>query len=327
MTDYTLGIGGGSTMMIRDLGWDVEFWFITGPSTWNNNQWWSWAANGTSSRQQFALLRGGNWQHVGTITVTYDQDIRFTMEGSGLGWATTDFWQHITRSTIPQPPTLEVAEAVSDTEIHVVFVGGPDGGSPILEWQVGFGTSLTIGPEDFRDAGSSGDEVYDGFNPGQREYVWVRGRNAVGWSDWSNRGEALLWKVPPPPKNPTFPAKTQSSFTVKYKIADVAGNTPTLERQLGYATTNTTPTNFMSDMSGVYTVTGLTPGGTYYVWSRYRNSLGWGAWSASTRVDLVAGAMVLVGGVWKRAVPYVRVGGVWKLAEPWVKNAGTWGRT
>src|ERR1700743_1866309 len=98
MADYHFGIPNGD-MMIRDLGYSVEFWFKTGPSTWNNNKWWSWGANATSSRQKIALLRGGNWQFFGAIDVPYDQTIRFTIEGSGLGWGTTNFFQYIPRST------------------------------------------------------------------------------------------------------------------------------------------------------------------------------------------------------------------------------------
>jgi len=323
MTDYHMSIPNGD-MMIRDLGSSVEFWFKTGVSSWNNNQWWSWAANGTESRQQFALLRGGDWQFLGSINVGYDQTIRFTMEASGLGWGTSNFYQYIPRSTVPQPPTLTLMEAVSDTQLHVVFVGNSDGGSTVLEWQVGFGTSITVGPTGFSD--SDGDDVFPGFTPGQRVYAWARGRNALGWGGWSNRGEAVLWQVPQPPSPATVLAKSQSSVTLSYDIADIPGNTPTLERQLGYNATSDTPAFYMSDPSGVYTVTNLTPGGTYYFWSRYRNAVGWGPWSAYTRIDLTAGGMVLVGGTWKRAVPYMRIGGVWKVVEPWVKIAGTWTR-
>jgi hypothetical protein len=74
-------------------------------------------------------------------------------------------------------------------------------------------------------------------------------------------------------------------------------------------------------------VSGLTPGDTYYFWTRARNSVGWGPWSASLKVMLIAGARVLAGGTWKRAVPYVNVGGVWKVAEPWVKDVGVWKKT
>ena len=68
----------------------------------------------------------------------------------------------------------------------------------------------------------------------------------------------------------------------------------------------------------------LSPGRTYYFWGRGRNSIGWGSWSERRSVVLVAGARVLVGFVWQRAVPYVRVGGIWKVSQPFVKDAGVW---
>lgn len=324
MADYTHDIPNG-TMMIRDLGYSVEFYFRTGSSTWNNDQWWSWAANGTGARQKSAIYRGGGWNFFGSINVGYDQTIRFTIENSGLGWPNSDFYQYIPRSTTPQPPTMITVETVSDTQLHVVFVGNSDGGSPILEWQVGFGTSIDVGPIRYDD--SDGDDIFGSFAPGERIYAWARGRNALGWGGWSNRGEATLWQVPPPPADPVITAKSQASVSLYYPIADLPGNAPTLERQIGYGTDPVTPSSFISDIGGGAVITGLTPGGTYYFWSRYRNSVGWGAWSSRTRIDLTAGALVLVGGVWKRAVTYMKVGGVWKVVEPWVKNQGTWTRT
>lgn len=324
MADYTKDIPNG-TMMIRDLGYSVEFYFRTGSSTWNNDQWWSWAANGTGARQKSSIYRGGGWNFFGSINVGYNQTIRFTIENSGLGWPNSDFYQYIPRSSTPQPPTFISLDAVSSTQLHGVFVGNSDGGSPILEWQVGFGVSIPQGPIRFDD--SDGDDVFDSFAPGERIYAWARGRNALGWGGWSNRAEAVLWQAPPPPSPGVVTAKSQSSVSISYAIADVPGNTPTLERQLGYNTTSDTPAFYVSDSSGNYTVTGLTPGGTYYFWSRYRNAVGWGAWSAYTRVDLAAGALVLVGGTWKKAIPYVKSGGVWRVAEPWAKNQGIWTRT
>lgn len=324
MTDYFLGIGGPNVMMIRDLGGWVEFWFKTGSSTWNNDQWWSWTANGTGARSKFRLLRGGNYQHFGSVYVTYDQDVSFTIEGAGLGWSTSTFVQHIQRSTVPSPPTLLSVAPISATAFHVVFQGNYDGGSTVLEWQIGYGSSSN-GPTAY--VGSSGTSDVGGFTSGQRVYFWARGRNALGWSGWSNRGEGTTWTVPRPPPEPIILDLRQTSVRVQYVYTVDSNNPPTLERQMGYGLSSVAPTSFVNDPSGINTLTNLIPGGTYYLWGRSRNSVGWGAWSVRTRVDLIAGARVLVGTEWKRAVPYVRVGGVWKVAEPWVKNAGTWKRT
>jgi hypothetical protein len=324
MTDYFLGIGGPSTMLIRDTGGWVEFWFQTGSATWNNDQWWSYNANGVFSRQKFRLLRGGAWQHFGSVFVSYDQNVQFTIEGAGLGWATTTFTQHIQRSTVPAPPVMLSVTPISSSAFHVVFAGSYDGGSPVVEWQIGYGLSAG-GPTAF--VGSGGSSDIGGFASGERVYFWARGRNAVGWSGWSNRGEGVTWTVPDIPSGPIVTNLTQTSMQVQYNYTENSNNPPTLERQMGYGLSPSAPTYFASDSSGINILTGLVPGGTYYVWGRSRNSVGWSAWSVATQVLLIAGAVVLVGSEWKRAVPYVKQGGVWKVAEPWVKNMGAWKRT
>lgn len=323
MTDYTLGIGGPNVMMIRDLGGVVEFWFKTGSSTWNNDQWWSWGANGTSSRQKFRLLRGGGWQLFGSVYVTYDQTIRFTIEGAGLGWATTDFYQHIQRTTVPSPPTMQSVTPISSSTLHVVFTGNYDGGSTVLEWQIGYGGSSTY--PSFT-VGSSGTSDVGGFSSGQRVYFWARARNALGWSDWSNRGEGVTWRVPDSPNPVVVTDITQTSMHTDF-IARGDGGPDFTDHQLGYGLSSVAPTDFINNITGTNDLTNLDPGKTYYLWARSQNSVGWSAWSTRTRVNLIAGARVLVGTEWKRAVPYVRVGGVWKVAEPWVKSAGIWRKT
>lgn len=311
-------------MMIRDLGGWVEFWFKTGSQTWNNDQWWSWGANGTSSRQKFRLLRGGNWQLFGSIYVSYDQTIRFTIEGAGLGWATTNFFQYIQRATVPAPPSLQSAYPISSSAIHVVFFSNHDGGSPVLEWQVGYGLSSSA-PSSL--VTSDGTSDIGGFSSGQRVYFWARGRNAIGWSGWSNRLEAVTWTVPQAPGGPTIDDKTQVSVTISYQHVDTPNNPTILENQVGYGLDSSNPTTFVDNPSGTLALSGLNPGGTYYFWARSRNSLGWGSWTQRTRIDLIAGSLILVGATWKRAVPYVRVSGTWKVAEPWIKEVGVWKRT
>jgi len=327
MVDYQLGIGGPNVMMIRDTGGWVEFWFKTGSQTWNNDQWWSWAANGTGNRQKFRLLKGGNFQLFGSVYVTYDQNVQFTIEGAGLGWNTTTFTQHIQRSTVPAPPTMISAYPISTTAIHVTFVGNWDGGSPILEWEIGYGQSPS-GP--VYTIPSDGTTDVTGFTTGAHWYFWARGRNALGWSGWSNRVEASTWMAPRVPGSPIILNKSQTSMDVIFVYAVGSNDPPVVERQIGYGLDPGDPTTIRSDLTdgpNWYQLTNLNPGGTYYVWGRSRNDAGWSAWSARTKVDLIAGARVLVSGQWKRAVPYVRVGGEWKVAEPWVKTAGVWRRT
>lgn len=327
MTDYLLGIGGSSTMMIRDTGGWVEFWFKTGPSTWNNDQWWSWAANGTSSRQKIRLLRGGNWQFFGSVWVGYDQDVRFTIEGAGLGWGTTDFWQHIQRSTVPQPPSLRSVTPISSSAFQVVFWDGPNGGSPITGRQIGWGSSSN-GPSS--TAWSDGDDPITGFSAGQRIYFWARTQNAQGWSAWSNRIDAQTWQAPPPPSSAIFTDIKQKSVGVNFPFTVRAGNPPNLEKQFKYGrdASGTVIDGTVNVDDTIEYLNNLDPGKTYYFWARARNAVGWGPWTpAASVVVLIAGSRVLVAGQWKRAVPYVKTGGIWKVAEPWVKDQGNWKRT
>lgn len=68
----------------------------------------------------------------------------------------------------------------------------------------------------------------------------------------------------------------------------------------------------------------LLPGHMYNFWSRGRNDIGWGPWSAMSSARTMAGARIKQGGVWKEAVPYVKHNGVWKLAQPYSKVNGIW---
>jgi len=327
MTDYVEGIGGGSEMMIRDTGGVVEFWFHTNPQTWNNDQFYSFVANNVGSgSRKFRLVRGGGWQRADSVYVAYDQDVSFTIVGAGLGYPTHTQYAHIQRSTVPQPPTLTSVTPISSSAFHVTFNANYDGGSPIIEWQIGFGTS-TFGPN-FTVPSDGSDDVI-GFESGQSIYFWARGRNSLGWSDWSVRGGSTTWQVPAAPTPGEYQFKTQTSVGVSFIFSQRQTDPPNLERQFRYGKD---PTGVV--LSGTVTmdeeveyVYGMTPGATYYFWGRARNAVGWGPWSAVSSVDLIAGARVLVAGVWRKAVPYVRVGGVWKVAEPWVKDVGIWKRT
>jgi hypothetical protein len=324
MVDYTVGISASSTMMIRDTGGVVEFWFITGSQTWNNDQQWAFAANGgTSGILKFRLLRGGNWQKFGAVYVGYDQDVTFTIYGSGIGFPTYSFTHHIYRQTVPQPPTILSVEPNSTTEFHVVFQGNNDGGSPVLEWQIGYGSSSN-GPQ--FTVGSSGTSDVGGFTAGQRVYFWARARNALGWSGWSVRGESTTWRVPDAPSIVYTSQIKQTSVRTQF-YGGFNGGLDFTDHQLGYGTDPDDPTDFLNNLSGIHTLTDLDPGAIYYLWARSENAVGWGPWSARSQVILIAGIRVLVGFEWKRAVPYVNVGGVWKVAKPWVRNAGVWKQT
>lgn len=329
MADYVVGIGGSTSLMIRDTGGWVEFWVQTGPQTWNNDQQFSFFANGGfSGIFEFRMLRGGNWQFVTSTYVGYDQDVTWSIYNSGLGFPTYHFVQHIQRSTVPQPPTLTGVAPISSSAFDIDFNTNADGGSAIVEWQIGYGTSSN-GPQSLQ-SWFGGDAIVSGFSSGQRVYFWVRARNALGWSEWSNRGEGITWQVPAAPIQAIFSDIRQRTIGVNLVFNKRQNDPATLERQFKYGrdVSGAVIDGTVTINEDVEYLSNLDPGKTYYFWGRARNSVGWGPWSSTaSMVTLIAGARVLVVGQWKRAVPYVKVAGVWKVAEPWVKDAGVWKRT
>lgn len=101
-----------------------------------------------------------------------------------------------------------------------------------------------------------------------------------------------------------------------------AGNLPVIEWQIGWGTDPNSPQNYLKS-TGTSTVK-VSPGTMYYFWSRGRNAMGWGPWSRKNSQQSIAGARILVGGVRKEAVPYVKSNGVWVPAQPYVKLSGVW---
>lgn len=322
MVDYDQFIGGSTTLRIRDLGGMIEFWVKTGPQTYNYDQQWGYGANGGNSGVlKTRMVAGGNWQKFGEVYIGYNQTVRFSIVGAGLGFPSYDFYQAIGRQTVPYPPRMLETVAVSTTQIYVEFEGTNDGGSPVLEWQIGYGTNPN-GPEYL--IGSGGGTTVGGFYSGLRVYFWTRARNALGWSGWSTRTEATTWRVPDAPSAVTYPAIGQVAVQTQF-FGRGTGGQPILEYQLGYGKNGTAPTDFLTaSFSGIDVIWDLDPGELYYFWVRARNSIGWSAWSERSQVTLIAGARILVGGVWQRAVPYVKHAGVWKVARPWVRDAGVW---
>lgn len=227
---------------------------------------------------------------------------------------------------MPARPDHFVITSYTNTRVNGKATANGTGGKPILEWELAWGTN----PSHVQNTGNlnlDGSGFVSGLTPAQTYYFWNRVRNADGWSEYSARTSVITKDVPDAPSAPIPSSKSQTSVKVNIKPNGNGGST-ILGYTLAYGLSSSSATDSVSGgSSGVFELTNLSPGKTYYFWGKATNTWGDSAWSARSQVDLIAGAWVKVGFVWKRAVPYVRDGGVWKLAQPYVRQGGVWKQT
>lgn len=322
MTDYTHNTGASGIMMIRDLGWGLEFWLTSNNSTtWTDHLPWRWTVNGQTVNTTYNYPAGGGWRRLGAWTVTYSQNVTFYIGAtgtSGFGGPTT-FTVFINRATVPPAPGPVVLSSITATSMYAAFASNGDGGSTIYEWQIGYGTN----PDVQTNFVSSSATTISGLTTGTTYYFWSRGRNAQGWGPWGIRTSATTLRVPDAPSAPAVTQIEQVSVAVDF-TDNGNGGAAINGHEIGWALTSSAPTSTNAVVTRPMPVTGLTPGKLYYFFARAHNSVGWGPWSAATPAKTIAGARVKVGAVWKEAVPYVRVSGVWRVARPWARIAGNW---
>ena len=84
---------------------------------------------------------------------------------------------------------------------------------------------------------------------------------------------------------------------------------------------------YTAPSSGTIDVGTFVVGATIYIWSRGRNSVGWGPWSSRSSVTLRKGGRIKYQGSWYHMIPHVKDGfiygsswGTWKPAEPYIKK-------
>lgn len=325
MPDYTKTTGVNGTMMIRDTGGDVEFWFRAGDSSdWVNGLDFSYTANGSTTSTSINYPTGAAWKKIGERSVSDSQTVTFRLVSdtsiSGIGGPTT-FSHAIARDTVPDAPHTPTISGITSTSVVVKFVDAGNGGDAINSRQITYGTSSSGGTS---TVSSDGSTTISGLSPNTTYYFWARTHNSIGYSAWSGRASAKTTSVPTPPSAPLLSSVTATSVDVSW--TDNASSTPISAHQIGWGPTALTPGPTVSANSP-QVLTGLIPGTTYYIFVRAQNSVGWSAWSKPTQMRTVAGAYILVGSTWKLAVPYVKVGATWKLAEAWGRTAGVWKRT
>ncbi|QEQ93525.1 hydrolase [Streptomyces phage GirlPower] len=329
MADYkkTTGSAGLGYLMIRDTGTDVEFYFRAGYSSdWWNGMPFNWTANGTTTSKKINYPTGRPLYKVGEVRVTKSQTVTFRLtdrsSASGIG-GPTSFSVAIKRATVPAKPTTPVISSITSTSVYATFSDGSNGGAAINFRRIGYGTSSSS-PQKYISSDRS--TTITGLSPGTTYYFWAQTRNSEGYSAWSGRASARTLKVPDAPTTPLLAAVRMTSVDVAF-TANSNGGSSITGYEVGYSTSSSgDPTTTVSAKSPM-TLTGLSPGTTYFFRTRAKNSVGWSAWSSASSIRTIAGAYIKVGTAWKLAVPYVKVDGVWKIAEPWGKSVGVWKRT
>jgi hypothetical protein len=200
MADYTKGTGSGGTMLIRDLGLQVQFHLKSGSSaTWvgspgfGTNAYVDGAWRGLPN---LANVSGNPWVHLGSHNANYTQDVCFHIDYSGTSGygGPTDFWQNIYRApayTAPPPPTMHGFTTVGHTDATVQFSSTGTGNGTINGWQLAYG--LTTNINDATVIASSGTSFLTGLKQGATYYAWARGSNVeVGWGGWSTMATGKL---------------------------------------------------------------------------------------------------------------------------------------
>lgn len=135
-------------------------------------------------------------------------------------------------------------------------------------------------------------------------------------------------KVPSAPGKPSFSEVGPTSVKVSWTAPTSDGGDSIDSYLLQYwdnpAGTGDHTDIVVSGTTRSRVVTGLLPGKTYRFKVHAKNGVGYSPASAHNTVQLLAGARILVDGVWKMAIPYVNVDGVWKMAMPFVRNNDVW---
>lgn len=327
MTDWTKTTGSTGTMMIRDTGSSVEFWFKAGYSNdWYNGLDFSYTVDGDTTNKSINYPTGADWYKVGSDTATYNQTVTFKLltdtNITGIGGPTT-FTHSVTRDTVPGKPGTPTISGIKATSMVVSFKDGSNGGDSIDSRQIRYDDNSSFSSP--TTVSSDGSTTISGLTTNKTYYFQARCHNSVGWGAWSATASAKTLAVPTAPSAPLLSSVTATSVDVSWTDNSNGGSSITAH-QVGWGTSSSAPTS-SEGASSPHVIDGLIPGTTYYIFVRAQNAVGWSAWSKPTSMRTVAGAYILIGNTWKLAVPYVNVGGTWKLAEAWGRSAGVWSRT
>jgi hypothetical protein len=188
MTDYTHASGAG-TMMIRDTGSVVQYWFKAGfTNDFYHGLHFEVDVNGVvKDLPGVNYPTGANWLMIYSSTVSTTQTVTFkllTATGiSGFGGPTT-FSQAISRSTAPGIPAPPIVGSPRVNSLGVSWTPPSSGGSAINNYQVAYGIDPTAASFVLYTTNTS--ITLSGLATGTTYYVWIRAFNAIGFGGWSN---------------------------------------------------------------------------------------------------------------------------------------------
>lgn len=184
----------------------------------------------------------------------------------------------ITITTVPGIPGVVTFSAVSATGFQASWTPVP--GATSYQVDVSGNAAFSNFAAGFHAAGVSSESITtSGLFPGIVYYVRLRAVNASGISGNSATYQQLL--IPPAPSARASSGATAVAFTANWiqalgatayaiDVADNPGFNPTLPGYTGLATTSTS-----------ISVTGLSPGQTYYYHVKASNSSGTSDWSST----------------------------------------------
>lgn len=325
MTDYKKATGSSGLMMIRVNDPLVEFFINSQNDTTRTDSLpWGYTINGsTNNSKTIAYPANSGWVKLLAANVTTDQTVVFRIfdtNTSGFGGPTT-FEVAINRASAPNAPSAVTISGITGNSMNVTFTDGANNGDAIDARQVAWNDANTTSGALVSSSDRS--TTLTGLSQGTTYYVWARTHNSKGYSPWSPVRSAKTLAVPAAPDQPIVTNATQTSVVISF-TDNGNGGSAINDRGVYYSTMNSVSTALFVPYAGVRTITGLSPGKTYFFWARVHNSVGWGAYSPVATLRTIAGARLNVNGVWKEAIPYVKVNGVWKLARPWGRVSGTW---
>lgn len=325
MATVTKNTGSSGIMRIVDDGVTVTFQLLAGSGSFNHDLPWGYTVNGaTNNSRQTDYTGNGAYKTLDSWTVSSSQTVTFRLFDtgtSGMGGPTT-LSMVIDRATVPPAPTKPTMSAITATGFTADTNSNGTGGATVDLIQIGIGNSTASSPTVIQTASSSGAAIFTGRVPGTLYRVWARYHNSEGYSAWSAMGTVTTLNHPAAPSTPVLSEVSQTSVRVKFTDGTNGGSAIT-GRTIGYGLSSAGPTTTIAS-DGDDVITGLSPGQTYYFWAWTTNIYGDSPNSPSASVKLQAGAKILVGAVYKDAVPYVRSGGVWKVAKPFVRQGGFW---